>query len=200
MKRFLKITLCVFVLLIASIAIYDFWNMKFNYNFGTITEDRVYKSGAMDPERITETIKEHGIKTVIDLRNENSKRFTPAEEKAVLDQISGVNYINIKSRQVPSEETLSDFYKILDDESNYPVLIHCYHGLGRTMIYSALYRIEYENMDNEEAREKTRPYPVESAVYDSQFASYKAKGKFLVEYIPRRLRETLTPDTEVNDK
>ena len=42
----------------------------------------------------------------------------------------------------------------MDDSSNYPVLIHCYHGVGRAQMFSALYRIEYEGWTNQEAREK----------------------------------------------
>jgi hypothetical protein len=40
----------------------------------------------------------------------------------------------------------------MDNKDNYPVLIHCYHGTGRAEMYSALYRIEYENFTNEDAR------------------------------------------------
>jgi protein tyrosine/serine phosphatase len=46
-----------------------------------------------------------------------------------------------------------NFYKIMDNSDNYPVLIHCYHGTGRAEMYSALYRIEYEKFTNEAARQ-----------------------------------------------
>lgn len=44
----------------------------------------------------------------------------------------------------------------MDNKPNYPVLIHCYSGIGRAEMYSALYRIEYENFTNEDARKGVR--------------------------------------------
>jgi hypothetical protein len=72
----------------------------------------------------------------------------------------------------------------LDDEKNYPVLIHCYHGTGRAQIYSALYRIEYEGWSNADARAKTR-FIVQALGYKSSFADTKSKGRFLMNYKPR---------------
>mgnify|MGYP000187328886 CR=1 FL=1 len=51
---------------------------------------------------------------------------------------------------------LDMFFSIMDNKDNYPVLIHCYHGVGRAEMYSAIYRIEYENMDRDQARTSTR--------------------------------------------
>lgn len=185
--KFIKRVLIFLLVVILSIGLYDYWNMNINYNFGTITEGKVYKSGAMDEVTLPERIKEFNIKTVIDLRNEKSDRFFPSEEKAVIDKIDGVKYVNIKSPQVPTKKNLEKFFEVLDDKANYPVLIHCYHGLGRTMIYSAIYRIEYEGMDNDVARHKTRPYPIESFIHDSKFAKGKKKGDFLINYKPRKV-------------
>jgi protein tyrosine/serine phosphatase len=159
--------------------------MNINYNFGAITEGKVYKSGAMDEVDLPKQIQEHGIRTVIDLRNEVTERISVEEERALIEGIAGVQYINIKSPQMPTDENIAEFLAILDDEANYPVLIHCYHGLGRTMLYTAVYRIEYEYMDNKDARQLTRPYPVESFIYDSSFAEGRSKGDYLINYIPR---------------
>ena len=52
------------------------------------------------------------------------------------------------------------------------------------MLYVSLYRIEYENMSNEEARSLTRPYqPEEFLFYKSSFAKGKPKGDFLINYV-----------------
>lgn len=78
-----------------------------------------------------------------------------AEQEAVA-KIKGVNYFNNGSDQVPKQENLDRFFKIMDNEENYPVLIHCYHGVGRAEMYSAIYRIEYEGWSNEDARKGVR--------------------------------------------
>ena len=67
-----------------------------------------------------------------------------------------MRYFNNGSDQVPTQKNLDYFFKIMDNPANYPVLIHCYHGVGRAEIYAAIYRIEYENWDNDEARLATR--------------------------------------------
>lgn len=186
MKKFL----ILLVLILAGAGLYDYWNKHINYNFGTITEGRVYKSGAINVEDIERYTSKHHIKTVIDLRNEESDYPKILEEKAI-SEIDGVTYINIHSRQVPGQNSLNTFFDIMDNEDNYPVLIHCYHGLGRTMLYTALYRIEYEQFSNEEARSKTR-FIVESFFHDSSFAKGRSKGDFLIDYKPRNMGDDAT--------
>lgn len=113
-----------------------------------------------------------------------------AEAKAIA-ALGGVRHAHIPSRQVPSGETLSAFFKVLDDSAAYPVLIHCHHGTGRTEIYSALYRIEYEGWDNAAARQRTRLVG-EAPGYRSAFADGEPKGDFLMKYRPRRLGDDST--------
>jgi hypothetical protein len=61
----------------------------------------------------------------------------------------------------------------MDNSDNYPVLIHCYHGTGRAEMYSALYRIEYENT-NEAARQGVR-----TLLKFSSFDDGTPKGEYL---------------------
>jgi len=182
-----KVIIRVLLILIVLFSAYKLWNKYINYNFGTITEGKVYKSAAIKPSKIKEYVKKHNIKTVIDLRNTINQENGLREEREAVEKIDGTKYINIKSPQVPTKENLKDFFKVMDNEANYPVLIHCYHGLGRTMLYVSLYRIEYENMSNEEARSLTRPYaPEEFLFYKSSFAKGKSKGDFLINYEKRK--------------
>ncbi|MCD4740948.1 MAG: hypothetical protein K8R67_00490, partial [Desulfobacteraceae bacterium] len=72
------------------------------------------------------------------------------------------------------------FLKIMDDEKNYPVLLHCYHGEGRAVLYSAIYRIEYEKWDTDKARRASR-----IITYGTSFSFKESKGKYLNNYVPR---------------
>ena len=60
------------------------------------------------------------------------------------------------------------------------MLIHCYHGVGRAEMYSALYRIEYEKWSNEEARNGVR-----SIIKFSSFDDGTPKGEYLKAYKSR---------------
>ena len=93
-------------------------------------------------------------------------------------------HINIPSDQVPTKETLTKFFQVLDKNTSYPVLIHCYDGTGRAPMYSAIYRIEYEKWKNADARAGTR-FIVKGFGYRSSFADGKSKGDFLMHYKPR---------------
>ena len=196
----MKIILKVFALVITVFASYYIWHVHFNYRFEEISEGKVYKSALIkDFDTMDNLLVDNKIKTVIDLLHPGVQdALNPAKQREIdtedkyIKQINkkhnlNIKHINIPSGQVPTKETLKRFFKILDDESNYPVLIHCYHGTGRAQIYSALYRLEYEKWTNEEARAKTR-FIVEGFGYRSSFADGKEKGDFLMNYKPRQKR------------
>jgi len=69
------------------------------------------------------------------------------------------------------------------ESCDYPVLIHCHHGRGRAVLFSALYRIEFEGWDPEDARMATRN---RLRIESSNFAKDEPKGVYLREYVPRR--------------
>lgn len=167
------------------------WYVHFHYRFDTIDEHKVYKSAAIPPNELSYYLKKHNIKTVIDLRDGKAysdlNPVNQAEidaEAAAIAKMPGVEHVNIPSPQVPTRETLTRFFTVLDDKNAYPILIHCYHGTGRAEMYSALYRIEYLKMKNDEARQHTR-FMTEMFGFKSSFAITKEKGFFLSHYTPR---------------
>ena len=178
------------ILAIVSILVGNYvYDMNINHNFETITEGKVYKSGVIPPDEIADYIKKYHIKSIIDLRmpgtndlilNPEKPSELQAERNAVV-KIKGVNYFSNPSEQVPNEKNITIFKKIMDNKANYPVLIHCYHGTGRAEMYSAIYRIEYENFTNEEARSGVR-----TLVKWSSFDDGKPKGEYLKAYKSRK--------------
>ena len=189
MKKQLKIIgILLFVLLLVFGGKYVY-DMNINHNFETITEGKVYKSGVIPPDELETYIKKYKIKSIVDLRFpgtgddvNNPENVAELEaEKSAVAKINGVNYFNDGSDQVPTKENLVLFYKIMDNPANYPVLVHCYHGVGRAELYSAVYRIEYENWDKDEARTSTR-----FLTKWSSFDLGKPKGDFLHNYVSRK--------------
>ncbi|HOZ75743.1 MAG TPA: dual specificity protein phosphatase family protein, partial [Flavobacterium sp.] len=161
-KKIILVLVAVVVLFFVGKYVYD---MHINHNFETITEGKVYKSGVIPPDEIADYVNKYHIKSIVDLRFPGTADLVnnpelPSElvaEKEAVGKIPGVNYFNNGSDQVPNAQNLDRFFKIMDNPDNYPVLIHCYHGVGRAEMYSALYRIEYENFSNEDARHAVRP-------------------------------------------
>lgn len=162
----------------ASIYVY---HVHVNYRFTEITAAKVYRSGAMPSATLSKYIEKYGIKTVVDLRIGNvSDPLNPGlasaigEEKITVENIEGVKHVNIPSQQIPSEDNLRQFFELLDKSTTYPVLIHCHHGTGRAVLYSALYRVKYEGFSNEEARQNT-VFPL----FLSSFDDGTPKGEWL---------------------
>ncbi|MEO0037154.1 MAG: hypothetical protein RIQ59_365 [Bacteroidota bacterium] len=185
-----KKKIVIFIIVVASaIAGKYVYDRHINHNFMTITEGKVFKSGVIPPDEIESYVKKYHIKSIVDLRfpgtgDDVNNPEIPAEltaEKLAVAKIPGVHYYNNGSDQIPNQKNLDTFFKIMDDSDNYPVLIHCYHGIGRAQLYSAIYRIEYEGFSNEEARSK--------AAFPLMFSSFddgKPKGDYLKAYKSRK--------------
>lgn len=182
-----KIFTIVIIIILFGISKYVY-DMNINHNFETITNGKVFKSGAIPPNEIAEYVAKHKIKSIIDFRfpgtgDDINNPEIPDEltaEKDAIAKIVGVNYFNDGSDQIPTKKNLDLFFKIMDDKNNYPVLMHCYHGVGRAELYAALYRIEYENWTNNDARLATRTF-----VKFSAFDVGKPKGDYLINYVKR---------------
>jgi protein tyrosine phosphatase (PTP) superfamily phosphohydrolase (DUF442 family) len=195
MKR--KIISFSLIVLIAIIT-YQIWFIFINYKFASVDGQKVFKSALISPSKIDKFILDNNIKTIINfLEPTLSDKLNPgtindikAENIAILAVNKkynlNVSHINIPSAQVPRAKQLKKFFKVLDNRDNYPVLIHCYHGTGRTELYSAIYNIEYKNMTINEARAKTR-LVVQIPFYQSSFGDTKEKGIFLLNYKKRSL-------------
>lgn len=199
MKKLLKVLAGV----ILALGAYYVYFVHFNYRFEEISKDKVYKSGVIEPSKLDSYLVGNNIKTVINLVDPGVQdRLNPGKqihvdlEEEAINEINkkrnlNIKHVHIPSPQVPTKETLTKFFEVLDDESNFPVLIHCYHGTGRAQIYSAIYRIEYENWKSEDARQKTR-FMVEGFGYRSSFSEGRSKGDFLIKYKPRKEGEDST--------
>jgi protein tyrosine/serine phosphatase len=187
--KFKKKIVIIFIVVASAIAGKYVYDRHINHNFMTITEGKVYKSGVIPPDEIESYVKKYHIKSIVDLRfpgtgDDVNNPEIPAEltaEKQAVAKIPGVHYFNNGSDQIPNQKNLDTFFKIMDDSDNYPVLIHCYHGIGRAQMYSAIYRIEYEGFSNEEARSKAA-FPL----IFSSFDDGKPKGDYLKAYKSRK--------------
>lgn len=194
MKKVLWILLAV-VLIVVGKYLYD---TNINHNFKAVTEGKVYKSGAIPIDQLPGYIEKYNIKSVIDLRFPGTDDLVnnpeiPEQltaEKDAIDKIEGVTYYNIGSEQIPDDETVGRFLKVMDDELNYPVLIHCHHGEGRAVLFSSIYRMEYENMPNEDARKNSR-----TIVKFGNFDHGTSKGEYVKNYQRRNL-ESQNEQTE----
>jgi protein tyrosine/serine phosphatase len=99
-------------------------------------------------------VKHYGIRTLINLRSPDSDG-TPEEKEFAAE--NGLNFYNfpIGSSHDEIEKTVERFLAIVDDESNWPILVHCSRGKERSGVLSAIFRIEYDRWSNEQALQET---------------------------------------------
>jgi protein tyrosine phosphatase (PTP) superfamily phosphohydrolase (DUF442 family) len=178
------------VLFAIGIGGWNLYHIHVQHRLETVTAGRVYKSGAMAPGEIQKVARDLGLRSVIDLRT-----FTPGEDdtnttgletirsEAHSLEAIGVRHIHLPTPQVPSEKTVDLFLQAMSDPANQPTLIHCYHGIGRTELFVAVYRMEFEHWSNQKARAATR-----LILAGSSFSDSSDKGRFLIAYKPHLVR------------
>lgn len=138
--------------------------------FREVEPGRLYRSGQMTAEGFRDTISRHGIKTVVNLQHEAPDPLLPdnwlgkgtVRESELCAQL-GVNYRLITPDILPKDNTLEteppavkEWLALLDDEANYPILLHCKAGLHRTGRLTAIYRMEYDGWSVGEALRELR--------------------------------------------
>jgi protein tyrosine phosphatase (PTP) superfamily phosphohydrolase (DUF442 family) len=111
------------------------WDLSI-HNFGEIQPNRLYRSGQMPASALGRTIRDHGIKTVLNLRGVNKDPWYPAERATTLE--AGATQVDIPMSSCiwMSRAQLRTLIAILDT-AEYPVLIHCQWGAERTGLASA---------------------------------------------------------------
>ena len=130
-----------------------------------VTPGRFYRSGQMTVAGFIDAVRRYGIKTVVNLQDEYPDpdvwrgyfdRRTVKESE--LCRRLGVRYVFLRPdliprRQVPAHRpaAIDRFLALLDQESAYPVLIHCKAGLHRTGVMTAVYRMEYQKWSRADA-------------------------------------------------
>lgn len=121
-------------------------------NFGKIN-DHIYRGGQPEDDEYRQ-LAHAGIRTVIDLRND-------AKTKArYLAEAAGMRYVNLKldSKIPPTREESDTFLRLINDQTNWPVFVHCAGGRHRTGVLLAVYRMEVDGWSADQAYEEMKDF------------------------------------------
>ena len=99
--------------------------------------------GAQPAPREFRSLARLGIKTVLDLRDEQS--HTRAEERLV--KAAGMNYVSLplNGMLAPTDQQISRALAVISDPANGPVFVHCRRGADRTGTVIACYRVAHDS-------------------------------------------------------
>ena len=123
-------------------------------NFDCVTPGRCYRTAQPSANFLARVERTHGIRSIINLRDENEDDAWYREEKQAAQHL-GLNLVNAGlcgDEQTPAD----DFRKVvhLIAESPEPMLIHCASGSDRTGLASAVYLLIRTDTTLEKAREQ----------------------------------------------
>jgi len=175
MKRWKKILLMLAAAVLAPVVYFQVWTLT--GRVATVDRGRLYRSAALPAERLAGLCRQHGITTVVDLRTEPTE--TAAEATAL--RRAGITHVSLPTGQVPTSDVVARFLQLMDEKHREPVLIHCAQGYGRSGVFTAIYRMEYQGWSNRRAMLE------EIVVFGAtSFWPGTDKGRFLSAYKPRR--------------
>ena len=154
-------------------------------HFRVVEEGRLYRSGQLAPDALDRVIHDHGIKTIICLRNlARDGDATPENAEELWCAGRGIHYVRLNPAAWDSPTGLANldtFLRTAGDAETGPILIHCFAGLHRTGVFCAVYRMERDGWTNAEAIAEM--YAV------GYFQEDPSALNFLRNYVPRNARQ-----------
>ena len=116
-------------------------------NFHQVDE-QIYR-GAQPSEEGFAYLAKIGVKTVVDLRDNNER--TSVEQKEVTGLGMRFESIPMTGLTPPTNAEITKILALLESGPNEPVFVHCKRGADRTGAVIAAYRIDQDHWDNKRA-------------------------------------------------
>jgi protein tyrosine/serine phosphatase len=125
-------------------------------NFGQMDE-RYYRGAQPEPGDY-QALKDLGVNTVIDLRND------PTEYEKREVEALGMKYVNIPMSgwKYAKDTQVEEFMKVMNDPATGVVYAHCKAGRHRTGLTGAIYRFEKYGWDYDKAYKEMKNYDYSS--------------------------------------
>ena len=153
---------------VTTVAKVDFSNVKIG-NFGQMDE-RFFR-GAQPLQSDFQALKDLGITTIIDLRNDP----TDYEKGAV--EALGMKYINIPMSgwKSPQQEDIDAFLKLVDEPDTGKFFVHCKAGIHRTGVIGAAYRYTKYDWNYDNVYKEMKNYNYSNGLVHGKLGSFVKK-------------------------
>jgi tyrosine-protein phosphatase SIW14 len=153
-------------------------------NFGKIND--VYFRGAQPRGRDYADLAAVGIKTVIDLSNEQ-------ETEVASVQSLGMKFVRIPltTSVAPAQAAVDKFLALVSDPANQPVYVHCQGGRHRTGVMTAIYRMTHDGWTPDRAFAEMIQFQ-----FKKGFVSHDALKNFVYNFSPKLTNALALPGME----
>ncbi len=120
-----------------AIAIYVF----VGDNLHAVQPERTFRAGQMKPARLDATVRERGIRTIVNLRGYCGD-FDWYRDECRVTRNANVSQedITLSAIRLPSPSEIRRLLEVLD-RSEYPILLHCRQGVDRTGLASVIVKL-----------------------------------------------------------
>jgi tyrosine-protein phosphatase SIW14 len=135
-------------------------------NFGAM-DDVLYRGG-QPAESDYKLLADFGIKTIVDLRNDEESFAKSAAEAA------GMRYVNISMDGVsaPSDADVAKFLSVVNDPASGKIYMHCKAGIHRTGAMGAVYRIAHDGWDYDKTYAEMKNYEFSAGLFHGALKTF----------------------------
>ncbi len=108
----------------------------------------VYRSAWLEPDVLREVIEKYQIRTVVNLCQPGELGEDRWRRERQVVQNAGARLLELPMPVTvdPVDPAIAKHVEMLGNPDNYPLLVHCQHGVTRTAKLLAIYDIVYRNM------------------------------------------------------
>lgn len=144
---------------------------------------RVYRSAWLEPDALKEVIQEHKIKTVINLCAPGEMGEERWRQERIATRAIGAQLIEIPLNHETDphkDRYLKRHLEVMRNPDNYPILVHCKHGIARTAKWLAIYDVAIRNMTTLETFERLprfgrEEHMIENVAFSARFEQQRKK-------------------------
>jgi hypothetical protein len=148
-------------------------NVMLGRNFHEVVPGRVYRCAQQDGDSLAKTIRNYGIRTVVNLRGNGLPTPWYLEECRTTHRLCvSQEDIAFSASRLPSVTEIRQLVRVLD-HSDYPILLHCRQGADRTGLAAVMVALLQRDADLATARRQLSPrfghIPLERAGHLDRF-------------------------------
>jgi hypothetical protein len=139
---------------VASASLLMYRHHKRYKHFAVHDPHMVYRSAWLDADVFRELIEEYQIRTVLNLCEPNELGAEQCQSQRQAVRSSGAKLIEMPmpaAKLDPADPEIARFVDVLANPENYPLLVHCQHGVTRTAKVLVMYDILYHHMTAEQS-------------------------------------------------
>lgn len=156
-----KLSLLKIIIIIAIVCgvVYGIKKTRYQFiarNFGVVEQNQIYRSGRLTPRMLRKVIAENNIKTILDLGAYQLGSERDIAEQVISDELGVIRVrFELKGDGSGNPNYYVQTLRIMQDENNYPLLVHCAAGAQRASGAVLLFRHIVQGIDIAEAYPET---------------------------------------------